>query len=147
MTTNLLLVYKMEKRDRPPKGFYKSLEGPVDFLVDRSRCQKKPTILRVFQAERVVAKKIESGKPGLPHEWKHMGTQSSHANRDDRGLWKSRSWPSSCTRSPRKDWSRVWKGIESSSSVWSKMWGIKLQKIVWNLSYKLRKLYVNGKIV
>lgn len=68
MTTNLLLVYKMEKRDRPLKGFYKSLEGPVDFLVDRSRCQKKPTILRVFQAERVVAKKIESGKPGLPHE-------------------------------------------------------------------------------
>ena len=65
MTTNLLLVYKMEKRDRPPKGFYKSLEGPVDFLVDRSRCQKKPNILGVFQAERVVAKKIRNEKPSL----------------------------------------------------------------------------------
>ena len=26
----------MEKRDHPPKGFYKSLKVPVDFLFDRS---------------------------------------------------------------------------------------------------------------
>lgn len=50
MTTDLdlSLVYKMEKRDHPPKDFYKSLEVPVDFLVDRSRCEKKTDILGVF---------------------------------------------------------------------------------------------------
>ena len=51
------IVYKVGKRDRPPKGFYNSLEEPVDFLVDRSRCEKKTDILGICQAERVVAKK------------------------------------------------------------------------------------------
>ena len=77
MTTNLLLVYKMEKRDRPLKGFYKSLEGPVDFLVDRSRCQKKPNILGVFQAERVVAKKIRNGKPMFKAHWRDNCTSEN----------------------------------------------------------------------
>ena len=36
MTTDLLLVYKMEKRDLPLKGFFKSFDVLVDFLVDRS---------------------------------------------------------------------------------------------------------------
>lgn len=59
MTTDLdlSLVYKMEKRDHLPKDFYKSLEVPVDFLVDRSWCEKKQTFWASFQAERVVAKK------------------------------------------------------------------------------------------
>ena len=39
----------MEKRDRPPKGFYKSLEVPVDFLVDWCRWRKSQTFWASFR--------------------------------------------------------------------------------------------------
>ena len=53
----------MEKRCRPPQGYYKNLET---FVVSRARmCERKPEVLGVYDAERIVAKKINSGKPDL----------------------------------------------------------------------------------
>ena len=57
----------MEKRYRPPQGYYKSLETTV---LSRSRiCDRKPHLLGVFEAERIFAKKICSGKPLLMIKW------------------------------------------------------------------------------
>ena len=44
---------KMEKRCRPPQGFYKNLETIV---VSRARmCDRKPEVLGVYDAERIIA--------------------------------------------------------------------------------------------
>ena len=57
----------MEKRSRPPQGYYKSLETSV---VSRARmCDRKPEVLGVFDAERIIAKKINSGKPLFMIKW------------------------------------------------------------------------------
>ena len=54
---------KMEKRCRPPQGFYKNLETIV---LSRARlCARK----RVYDAERIIAKKINSGKPLFMIKW------------------------------------------------------------------------------
>ena len=58
---------KMEKRCRPPQGYYKSLETTV---LSRSRmCDRKPEVIGVFDAERIVAKKIYNGKPLFMIKW------------------------------------------------------------------------------
>lgn len=57
----------MEKRCRPPQGFYKSLETTE---LSRPRmCGRKPEVLGVFDAERIVAKKICQGKPLFMIKW------------------------------------------------------------------------------
>ena len=57
----------MEKRCRPPQGYYKSLETTE---LSRPRmCDKKPEVLGVFDAERIVAKKICHGKPLFMIKW------------------------------------------------------------------------------
>ena len=57
----------MEKRCRPPQGYYKSLETTV---LSRSRmCDRKPEVIGVFDAERIVAKKIYNGKPLFMIKW------------------------------------------------------------------------------
>jgi len=48
----------MEKRCRPPQGHYKSLETAAIFR-DRILCDRKPDVLGIYQAERIVAKKIK----------------------------------------------------------------------------------------
>ena len=58
---------KMEKRCRPPQGYYKSLETTV---LSRSRiCDRKPDVLGVFEAEQIIAKKICNGKPFFMIKW------------------------------------------------------------------------------
>lgn len=58
----------MEKRCRPPQGFYKSLDS---FAISRAgiMCDKKPDVLGVYQAERIVAKKFRNGKPLFMVKW------------------------------------------------------------------------------
>ena len=47
----------MEKRCRPPQGYYKILETAV-VSRDRKKFNSKPDVLGIYQAERIVAKKI-----------------------------------------------------------------------------------------
>ena len=44
----------MEKRSRPPQGFYKSIETPSIPCVGLKVCERKPEILGTFQAERII---------------------------------------------------------------------------------------------
>ena len=66
----------MEKRCRPPQGYYKSLESTE---LSRPRmCDKKPEVLGVFDAERIVAKKICHGKPLFMIKWQgHCSSQNT----------------------------------------------------------------------
>ena len=58
---------KMEKRCRPPQGYYKTLET---FVVSRTRKRdRKLEVPGVYDAERIVAKKINSGKPLFMIKW------------------------------------------------------------------------------
>ena len=58
---------KTATRGRPPQGYYKSLESTE---LSRPRmCDKKPEVLGVFDAERIVAKKICHGKPLFMIKW------------------------------------------------------------------------------
>ena len=50
---------KMEKRSRPPQGYYKCLETAA-IPRDRIFCDRKPDVLGIYQAERIVAKKIHN---------------------------------------------------------------------------------------
>ena len=57
----------MEKRNRPPLGFYKSI---MDIELSYSRkCDRKPEVLGIFEAEQIVAKKICNGKPLFMIKW------------------------------------------------------------------------------
>lgn len=57
----------MEKRSRPPQGFYKSIETPS---IPRGRkCERKPEVLGTFEAERIMAKKILNGRPCYMVKW------------------------------------------------------------------------------
>ena len=58
----------MEKRCRPAQGYYKSLETAA---IPRAgmMCNTKPDVLGVYQAERIVAKKIRNGKPLFLVKW------------------------------------------------------------------------------
>ena len=60
--------FNMEKRCRPPQGFYKSLDS---IAISRASimCDKKPDVLGVYQAERIVAKKFRNGKPLFMVKW------------------------------------------------------------------------------
>ena len=78
----------MEKRSRPPQGFYKSIETP---LIPRCRkvCERKPEVLSTFEAERIMAKKIVNGRPYYMVKWcqrKHLGAERSPAGRLSRSL-------------------------------------------------------------
>ena len=72
----MICCYKMEKRCRPPQGYYKSLESTE---LSRPRmCDKKPEVLGVFDAERIVAKKICHGKPLFMIKWQgHCSSQNT----------------------------------------------------------------------
>ena len=59
---------KMEKRTRPPQGYYKSLET-ASISCERMLCDRKPEVLGIYQAERIVAKKIHRGKPLFMVQW------------------------------------------------------------------------------
>ena len=61
-------VVKMEKRCRPPQGYYKSLETAAIFR-GRILCNRKPDVLGVYQAEWIVAKKIHNRKPVFMVQW------------------------------------------------------------------------------
>ena len=58
----------MEKRSRPPQGYYKSLETPA---ISRAgiMCDNRPDVLGVYQAELIVAKKLQHGKPLFMVKW------------------------------------------------------------------------------
>ena len=61
----------MEKRCRPPPGYYKSLETAV-LSRDRKKSSKRPDVLGIYQAERIVGKKIFNGKPMFMVKWKNF---------------------------------------------------------------------------
>ena len=58
----------MEKRCRPPQGYYKSLETPA---ISRAGIMydDRPDVHGVYQAERIVAKKMPNGKPLFMVKW------------------------------------------------------------------------------
>ena len=58
----------MEKRCRPPQGYYKILETAV-VSRDRKKFNSKPDVLGIYQAERIVAKKNLNGKPMFMVKW------------------------------------------------------------------------------
>lgn len=58
----------MEKRSRPPQGYYKSL-ATTSISLAGVMCQRKPEVLGIFDAERIVAKKIRDGKPLYMVKW------------------------------------------------------------------------------
>ena len=67
---------KMEKRCRPPRGYYKNLET---FVVSRARTfDRKPEVLGVYDAGRIVAKEINSGKPLRLFEDEILDHKSRH---------------------------------------------------------------------
>ena len=57
----------MEKRSRPPQGFYKSIETPS--IPRRRKCESKPEVLGTFEAERIMAKKILNSRPYYMVKW------------------------------------------------------------------------------
>ena len=61
----------MEKRCLPPQGYYKSLETAV-LSRDRKKCNKRPDVLGIFQAERIAGKKIVNGKPMFLVTWENF---------------------------------------------------------------------------
>lgn len=58
----------MEKRSRPPQGYYKSLETSAISRAGTT-CESRPEVLGVYQAERIVAKRIRNGKPLFMVKW------------------------------------------------------------------------------
>lgn len=63
----------MEKRCRPPQGYYKSLETAV-LSRDRKKCNKRLDVLVIYQAEPIVGKKIVNGKPMFMVNWENFCT-------------------------------------------------------------------------
>ena len=61
----------MEKRCRPPQGYYKNLETAL-LSRDREKCNKRPDILGIYQAERIVGKKIVNGRPMFMVKWENF---------------------------------------------------------------------------
>ena len=61
------LLLKHEETLSSPQGYYKSL---TTTMLSRSRiCDRKPEVLGLFEAERIVAKKICKGKPLFMIKW------------------------------------------------------------------------------
>lgn len=59
---------KIQKRSRPPQGYYKILENAA-IARDRKICDRNPDVLGIYQAERIVAKKIHNGKALFMVNW------------------------------------------------------------------------------
>lgn len=59
---------KIQKRGRQPQGYYKILENAA-IARDRKICGRNPDVLGIYQAERVVAKKIHNGKALFMVHW------------------------------------------------------------------------------
>ena len=59
---------KIQKRSRPPQGYYKFLEN-TPIARDRIMCDRNPDVLGIYQAERIVAKKIHNGKALFMVHW------------------------------------------------------------------------------
>ena len=57
----------MEKRRRPPSGYYRNLETTV--LSRSQMCDRKPEVVGVFDAERIIAEKICNGKSLFMIKW------------------------------------------------------------------------------
>lgn len=114
---------KMDKRSWPPQGYYKSIETAAISL-DRQFCDRKPDVVGIYQAERIVAKKSTTKSlcswsvARLLPQREHMGAKSSPTIWADRRIWKSWPRPNTCRRSHRADHPRVWEGNEKSTSTW-----------------------------
>ena len=67
LVTNQFAV-TMDKRCRPPQGYYKVLETAV-VSRDRKKFNSKPDVLGINQGERIVAKKNFNGKPMFMVKW------------------------------------------------------------------------------
>ena len=67
-SATIQFAVKMEKRSRPPQGYYKSLETAA-ISRDRIFWVRKPDVIGIYQAERIVAKKIHNGKPLFMVQW------------------------------------------------------------------------------
>lgn len=59
---------KIQKRSRPPQSYYKILENAA-IARDRKICDRNPDVLGIYQAERIVAKKIHNGKALFMVNW------------------------------------------------------------------------------
>ena len=59
----------MEKRSRPPQGFYKSIETPSIPRAGLKVCERNPEVLGTFQAECIMAKKIPNGRSCHMVKW------------------------------------------------------------------------------